>query len=390
MNAEIALENGRGQGYDGGGNMIGKHKGLQARVTRAYPKMHYHWCDAHCLNLCIGKACEEPLVKKVVDHVQQITIAYTYSAKRQEFFKEAINENVAAASDLGKRMKLKMLCVTRWSARHDAFSSVKDGIKPLVTSLEKLLVANDEKANGLLTVILQFYFIVVLVIVSSVLGVTAILSKKLQYESLDLNDAADYAKVCKTQLEDLTQNQAHFDKLYEEACNIAHDLEIEASWPREMRRRPQQLTLFTSLADFFNKTVFLPFIESMLHQIETRLVHSEPHFRATWLLPSKLDFLLSDAELIDKLIRGIFSPGLPYYEDCCTQGCIHTVEQELQHWITRWKNTHTSQRTKQILDSLNSTNMDFYPNIKVVLIHFLTLPVTTASVERCFSVMRRL
>ena len=79
--------------------MIGKHKGLQARVTRAYPKMHYHWCDAHCLNLCIGKACEEPLVKKVVDHVQQITIAYTYSAKRQEFFKEAINENVAAASD---------------------------------------------------------------------------------------------------------------------------------------------------------------------------------------------------------------------------------------------------------------------------------------------------
>ena len=180
---------------------------------------------------------------------------------------------------------------------------MKDGIKPLVTSLEKLEVANDEKANGLLTVILQFYFIVVLVIVSSVLGVTAILSKKLQHESLDLNDAADYAKVCKTQLEDLTQNQAHFDKLYEEACNIAHDLKIEASWPREMRRRPQQLTLFTSLADFFNKTVFLPFIESMLHQIETRLVHSEPHFRATWLLPSKLDFLLSDAELIDKLIQ---------------------------------------------------------------------------------------
>ena len=55
----IPMENGRGQRYDGGGNMIGKHKGLQARVTRAYPKMHYHWCDAHCLNLCIGKACEE-------------------------------------------------------------------------------------------------------------------------------------------------------------------------------------------------------------------------------------------------------------------------------------------------------------------------------------------
>ena len=44
----------------------------------------------------------EPLVKKV-DHEQQITIAYTYPSKRQEFFQQAINENIAAASDLGKK-----------------------------------------------------------------------------------------------------------------------------------------------------------------------------------------------------------------------------------------------------------------------------------------------
>ena len=43
----IPMENGRGQGYDGGGNMSLKHKRLQARVTSACPKTHYHLCDAH-------------------------------------------------------------------------------------------------------------------------------------------------------------------------------------------------------------------------------------------------------------------------------------------------------------------------------------------------------
>ena len=85
---QIPLQNGRGQGYDGAGNMTGLHNGLQARVRNLYPKMHFHWCSGHCLNLCLAKACEK--VKKVVDHVQEITIAFKYSAKREQYFKEAI------------------------------------------------------------------------------------------------------------------------------------------------------------------------------------------------------------------------------------------------------------------------------------------------------------
>ena len=66
---QIPLQNGRGQGYDGAGNMTGLHNGLQARVCNLYPKMHFHWCSGHCLNLFLAKACEK--VKKVVDHVQE-------------------------------------------------------------------------------------------------------------------------------------------------------------------------------------------------------------------------------------------------------------------------------------------------------------------------------
>jgi len=66
--------------------------------------------------------------------------------------------------------------------------------------LEKLVDEGDEKAPGLLACTLQFSFLVALVVITSVLLTTAVLSRKLQYESLDLNDAAEYCEATITNL----------------------------------------------------------------------------------------------------------------------------------------------------------------------------------------------
>ena len=127
----------------------------------------------------------------------------------------------------------------------------------------------------------------------------------------------------------------------------------------------------------------------MIEQLETRLVRTKPHFKAIWLLPSNLDFNLTDLELSQKLCD-IFLPESPYYDNIVKHGNIYTYEKELDHWISHWKQALPTNRPKRTLDCLNALNMDLYPNIKVVLIHFLTLPVTTCSVERSFSEMRLL
>ena len=77
------------------------------------------------MNLCLAKACEQ--TQKVVDHVQQITIAFEYSSKRQQFFREAIQANPEAADPLGNKKKISMLCETRWSARGIHFQLLKTG-----------------------------------------------------------------------------------------------------------------------------------------------------------------------------------------------------------------------------------------------------------------------
>ena len=80
-------------------------------------------------------------------------------------FKEAVEENIEGVEGLGEKKKLQMLCATRWSARSAAFETIKGGICPLVSSLEKL---DSEKANGFLHCILEFHFLVTLVLVTGV------------------------------------------------------------------------------------------------------------------------------------------------------------------------------------------------------------------------------
>ena len=71
----------------------------------------------------------------------------------------------------------------------------------MVSCLEKLDSENDDKANGFLHCILEFHFLVTLVLVTGVLLVTTVLSTKLQYKTIDLNDAATYSKAAVRQLQ---------------------------------------------------------------------------------------------------------------------------------------------------------------------------------------------
>ena len=127
----------------------------------------------------------------------------------------------------------------------------------------------------------------------------------------------------------------------------------------------------------------------MIHQLETRLVQSEAHFKATELFPARIDFTLSNKQILQRLAL-IFEPSSPYYDDVVQHGNIDSVHTDLENWIIRWRGKPQQDRPKKTLQCLNSVNIDLYPNIKVVLIHFLTLPVATCSVERAFSEMRLL
>ena len=70
--AELNLDNLRGQGYDGAGNMSGKVKGALTIILNIDPKstyVHVHTATvpiSHSLNLSIGNACKIPIIQNMM------------------------------------------------------------------------------------------------------------------------------------------------------------------------------------------------------------------------------------------------------------------------------------------------------------------------------------
>ena len=103
----------RTQGYDGASAMSGRVSGVQTRIRRVNPNAVYVYCRPHVLNLCIVHASKLPLVRNIMDTMQEVTLAFKFSAKRLLVFKEQLGDNPVAREEMGRRSKLKVLCETR-------------------------------------------------------------------------------------------------------------------------------------------------------------------------------------------------------------------------------------------------------------------------------------
>ena len=80
---ELDLGDLRGQGYDNGSNMKGKHKGVQKRVLEVNPRAFYTPCGCHSLNLALCDMENSCLkAKSFFGIVQCIYILFSSSTKR--------------------------------------------------------------------------------------------------------------------------------------------------------------------------------------------------------------------------------------------------------------------------------------------------------------------
>ena len=61
---------------------------------------------------------------------------------------------------------------------------------------------------------------------------------------------------------------------------------------------------------------------------------------------------------------------------------------EVARWETRW-NMVDGQKPQTLLETLNVTNQDLYPNIYAIFTVLIPMPVSSASSEHSFSAMRR-
>lgn len=380
--AGINIDKMRGQGYEGASNMSGIHRGVQARIREVVPRAVYTHCKAHSLNLAIIHASKETYARNMMDTVQDIAFSFNYSAKRLLHFQENLSNDATTKAEMERRTKIVSLCETRWAARANALNTFRLSFPTIVETLEELEVEHkDSKASAYKHAVLQFSFIITLVAIEHILSGLAPLSQLLQKKSCDLVEAVSEAGVVRQQMSDERNDPAVWEALYTRAVEIAEGVGTEPSKPRGrsgIRQQHRPNAPAQSHSEFWKINMYLPFVDHLLEELQTRLLQDGERFKAQYLIPVQACNLTSG---IIHDIYNVFQEDLPA-ED------IDIFEREIHRWKTKCE--ISKDKLGCIADTIAATNDELYPNVTTCLHILLCMPVSTASAERSFSTMRRL
>ena len=110
LKLKIPLDDMRGQGYDNGANMSGKHNGVQKRILDFNSGAFNVPCAAHTLILALNDAadCCVPAVS-FFGIIQELFVFFSGSTKRWQVLIRFVSS-----------LTVKPLSTTRWSSRIDA------------------------------------------------------------------------------------------------------------------------------------------------------------------------------------------------------------------------------------------------------------------------------
>lgn len=134
----LEIKNCRGQCYDNASNMSGIYGGLQAKILEESPTAFYVPCSNHSLNLVGNNAAECcRYALSYFDFVQNLYTFFSASTYRWEMLKSHI---------LSKRT-VKQLSDTRWSARVDAVSALRESYGEIKKALIKVSESETERPS---------------------------------------------------------------------------------------------------------------------------------------------------------------------------------------------------------------------------------------------------
>ena len=205
---------------------------------------------------------------------------------------------------------------------------------------------------------------------------TAALSKYLQLEDCDLVKAATNATNMVDTLNNKRGNDDLFNNIYNDAISFANNWQIDITTKRTggcQIHRPN--APFTSAVEHYKINTYIPMLDYLITELRDRLCRPSPRMEAQYLIPAYSNLMTVD------LWQSIKETYSSFLEDPLAAD----AEYEVYMNDVAAKKVNSDNLKGALLETYG-----FYPNIYNILKVLLTMPVSTATVERSFSSLRRL
>lgn len=129
--------------------------------------------------------------------------------------------------------------------------------------------------------------------------------------------------------------------------------------------------------EYYRINLFIPLLDHFIISLTDRFSkHQWMAYRASVLIPS----------LIEKKSFNDLKDCITLYDNYLPS--ISTIKEEFELYKRKWLHEAPADRPNNAIDAFVQCNGIFFPNIKVILQIYATLPVTTATGERSFSTLK--
>uniref|UniRef100_A0A7N0VIW6 TTF-type domain-containing protein n=1 Tax=Kalanchoe fedtschenkoi TaxID=63787 RepID=A0A7N0VIW6_KALFE len=369
---DLDVDNVRGQGYDNGSNMKGRHQGVQKKLLDINRRAFYTPCGAHSLNLMLcdmANTCSK--ARDFFGVIQRIYTIFAHSTKRWQILKDNVKvvDSVRAIRFQIVDIREALLQV----AENDNDSKIKSEAKSL---------AENELGD--------FEFLVAIVIWYDMLNYVNSVSKSLQFIDMLIDVAIDIIKGLISFFE--RYRDVGFSSAIKEAKKIAIELDIDPLFRHrsQIRRKfffdensHDEPLVEQSPEDAFRINYFLYIVDQVISSLRRRFEQYEDYEKIFgFLFTSKKLNALDDVCL--KSSCDALEVALKNSECNDVDANELYVELKLLMDLLPKKNM----RAIHILQFVKHTN--YFPNAIIAYKILLTIPVTVASAERSFSKLKLL
>lgn len=378
---QLDIEDLRGQGYDNGANMRGKHKGVQNRVLQVNPRAFFTPCGCHSLNLALcdmANSCTKAV--SFFGVVQRIYCLFSSSVKR-----------LALVEKHMKGYTLKNLSATRWESRVDSVKAIISSPREIRNALIDLAETTGDpksksEAESLASHEMEnFEFLFAMIIWYQLLLAVNRVSKTFQNEDMQMDVAI-------AQLKDLIKlfqeyRESGFSRFKTEAEDIANEMEIAPTFLEKRKiRRKKQFDETTgedqslSAAESFEFNFYNYILDQALSSLKSRFEQFEIYEQTFGFL-----FNVKAMQSADECSLKTFCNSLDLF--LTHDGHSDIDGTDLYHELLVLRNVipENANRAIDVLNYLKRMDESAFPNAWVAYRIMLTIPVTVASAERTFS-----
>ena len=398
----LDMNNCLGQTYDGAANMSGKCLGAATLIKNDFSKAEYIHCSSHQLNLCVAKSCSIVPVHNMMNTVKAVNTFFDDSPKRMQFFRRQLTVLCPEIT----YTRLKDVCRTRWVERIDGLDRFEDIYCHILSVL--ISIQNNEieqtnevqdgicewnqqsrnEASSLLKAIMSFDFVICLVVTRRMFAYTKQATVLLQGEEMDIVKAYEMISILDETIKDVrTHVNEYHGQWFATAKELIEKVGGKVERPRVCAtQRNRQNYAVASPEEYYRCAVTIPMLDHMLVEINNRFSFRQMQaVKGFGIIPS----IICRSKLIErkKRLSDIVDFVSTFQSDLLD---IVTVEAQLDLWRKYWEKADREKLPKCISTTLRQIDSKVFPAIHSMLRVLGTLPMTSCTVERSASTLRRI